>query len=185
MSPEEIKALTETLKMLSEMLEERPNEWLPLYAALGGAVAGAIASFIPTLLLEKRRDHRFAKQIQQCLLAEIAAFLEIIKRRRYLESVREVINHLKSCPKGTQASFTVHVPDHYSRVYQENCRHIGVVEREVARRIVVFHQLVDAVVQDVRPGGMVSEGASIHAFEEMEAILIQAIEVAKSLDDRT
>ena len=78
MSPDEIKALTETVRMLSEMVEAKPSQWLPVYAALGGAVAGAAASFIPTLILERRRDNKFSQQVLACIIAEISALLEII-----------------------------------------------------------------------------------------------------------
>ncbi len=181
MSPDEIKALTETVKMLKEMAESKPNEWLPVYAALGGAIAGSIASFLPTLFLEKRRDHKYSRQIQSSLLAEVSALLEIISHRKYLESIQEVIESLSTQPAGTTYSFAVDVPPHYSRVYQENCINIGVVQEDVAREIVVFHQLIDAVVQDVKLCGHVSEGAELEAFIEMEAILKRAIEIGNKI----
>ncbi len=181
MTPEDIKALTETLKLVTEMAESKPSAWLPLYAALGGAVAGAIASFFPTWILEKRRDHKFSMQVESCLLAEIFALLEIIEHRGYLNSMREVVAHLKTLPEGTTYCFTVDVPQHYSRVYQENCTNLGVVRIETAKNIVVFHQLIDAIVQDIKPGGIASVGATIEAFEQMESIFAKAIEIGHDL----
>ena len=181
MTPEEIKALTETIKILTEMAETKPNEWLPVYAALGGAVAGAIASFFPTWFLEKHRDRRYSNKIQNCLLTEISALLEIIKHRGYLTSIRAVIEHLKSQPQGSTYAFTVLVPPHYSRVYQENCRDIGLVRSDIAEKIVVFHQLIDSVVQDVQPGGVASVGATIDSYEEMEKIFSRAIQIGYDL----
>lgn len=181
MIPEDIKSLTETVKLVGEMVATKPNEWLPVYAALGGAVAGAIASFFPTWLLERRRDSNFSTQVRNCLLAEISALLEIIEHRGYLTSIREAVEHLKSQPEGTTYHFTVDVPQHYSKIYQENCCNIGVVQNNVAQKIVVFHQLIDAIVQDVKPGGIVSSGAPIEAYEELENIFSRAIEIGHEI----
>ena len=184
MTPEEIKALTETIKILTEMAETKPNEWLPVYAALCGAVAGAIASFFPTWFLEKHRDRRYSDKIQNCLLAEIYALLEIIKHRCYLTSIRAVIEHLKAQPRGTKYAFTVIVQPHYSRVYEENCRDIGLVRNDIAVKIVVFHQLIDSLVQDVQPGGVMSVGATIESYEEMEKIFSRAIQIGNDLIEK-
>lgn len=181
MSPEEIKNITETLQIMSQMLETKPDEWLPLYAALGGAVAGAIASFFPTFLLERSRENKHSRRLRASLLTEISALLEIIEHRNYRGSIKEVINHLKTQPAGTTYSFTVTVPEHYSRIYQENCKNIGAINEFDAKRIVMFHQLIDSIVQDIQPGGVVSEGTEIRAFEEMDKLFSRAMEVAHEI----
>ncbi|CAM4392683.1 hypothetical protein [Shewanella denitrificans] len=181
MSPDEIKAITETIKLLSDMAASKPNEWLPVYAALGGAVAGGLVSFFPTYFLERRRERNFSKKIESCLIAEISALIEIINQRGYLCSIKKAAEELKNQPEGTTYSFVVSVPDHYSRVYQENCMHVGVIEKTMAHDIVVFHQLIDAIVQDIKPGGIVSSGATIEAFKEMDIIFSKAISIGTKL----
>ena len=181
MSPEDAQSIAETLKVVSELTSSKPNEWLPVYAALGGAIAGAIASFFPTWLIERRREAAFAKQIESCLLAEISALVEIIDRRGYLSALKDVADYLRQSPEGTQYKFAVDVPSHYSRVYQDNCKHIGVVRSDIAQQIIVFHQLVDAVVQDMKPNGVFSEGATLETFEEMEVIFGEAMDIARKL----
>lgn len=96
MTPDDVKNLTETLQMISHMTSEKPNEWLPLYAALGGAVAGAIASFFPTLLLERNRENKQSRRLLCSLVAEISALVEIIEHRNYRDAVKEIITHLKA-----------------------------------------------------------------------------------------
>lgn len=180
LSPEEIKAVAETLKIFGDMTASKPNEWLPVFAALGGAVAGAIASFFPTWLIEKRRESAFSKQIQNCLVAEVSSLVEIIEHRNYLAAIKAAVNHLKLNPKD-KYSLVVDVPPHYSRVYQDNCKHIGVVDAQVAREIITFHQLIDAVIQDMKSDGPFSSGASLETFEEMESIFERAICIGRKL----
>ncbi|MGB0665187.1 MAG: hypothetical protein ACPGMR_15495, partial [Pontibacterium sp.] len=112
MSPEDAKPLAETLKIIGEMTASKPNEWLPVYAALGGAVAGAVASFFPTWLMEKRREISFSRQIENSLLAEIAALIEIIEHRDYLSAIQDTVDYLKDKPQGTSTVLIVDVPHH-------------------------------------------------------------------------
>ena len=177
MSPGELKSLVETLKLIGEMNESTPDPWLPLYAALGGA----IASFFPTWLIERRREKAFSKQIENCLISEISALLEIIDHRNYLATITNTVEYLKSQPKGTKASLFVDVPSHHSRVYQENCRNIGVVSDEKAKKIVIFHQLIDAVIQDIKPNGAFNSGAELETFVEMEIIFRNALDIGREL----
>lgn len=180
MSPEEVKAIADTFKIINDITATQPNEWLPLYAALGGAVAGAVASFFPTWFLAKRKESSFSKQIENCLISEISALVEIIDHRSYLSAIKEAIAHLRLQPEDTY-SLAVEVPEHYARVYQENCKNIGVVKTEVARKIITFHQLIVAIVQDLKTDGPFSSGASLETFEEMEKIFEQALCIGREL----
>lgn len=184
MTPEDAQSIAQTIKIMSELTSSEPNEWLPVYAALGGAVAGALASLLPSWLIERRREVAFSRQIERCLLAEISAIVEIIDQRGYQSTLNEIIVHLRQSPKEAQYSFYVDVPPHYSRVYQENCKHIGVVREEVAQKIIAFHQLIDAIVQDLKPSGIFSEGATLAHFEEMGVIFSKAINIARSITSR-
>jgi len=181
LTPEDVKNLTETLKMLGELIESKPNEWLPLYAALGGAIAGAIASFFPTFMLERYREKKYSRRILASLLSEISALLEIVQHRGYHKSIKDKIEYLRTQPVGSTCSFTVHVPEHYSRIYQENCANIGAIDEFYSQKIVIFHQLIDSIVQDVEPGGIISSGAKIGAFEEIDIIFTRAIQIGNEL----
>lgn len=183
MSPEEIKYLVEALKKIDEFLGTKPNEWLPVYAALGGAIAGAIVSLIPTFVLERYRENKHSSNVLAALRAEVSAFLEIIEHRKYHDSIKKVIDDLKDQPDGATYSYSVCVPDHYSRIYQANSSNIGLIDKTSAQKIVTFHQLVDAIIQDVKLGGAISNGGDIEAFKELEKIFSRAIIIGNELLD--
>ena len=181
MSPEEIKSLAETLQIATEIVQTKPNEWFPVYAALGGAFTGAIASFFPTYLLDRSRERRHSRRLLAALLAEISSILEIIKHRKYKEILDRIIDNLKEEPLGRTSTFTIDSPLHYSRIFQENCSNIGAIDKLNAPKIVIFHQLIDAAVQDVKLGGIFSNGADIHAFKETEKIFAKTIKIGNEL----
>lgn len=175
MSPDEVKIIADTYEIVKNISENKSNGLLPVYSAIGGAIAGAIFTSIPIFILERSKQKKLSKSIKASLLAEIAALLEIIKCREYVKKLDEVINTLNDKPKGAQHKIAVEVPNHYSRVYQNNCSSIGVLEECLARDIVIFHNLIDAVVQDIKVGGMMSKGFDIEGFIQTKSILKEAV----------
>ena len=182
MSPEDINGIVEILKALNDPTVVKPNEWLPVYAALGGAAMGAIVSIIPNWVIESRRERSFSKQIKRCIIAEISAILKIAEQRKYLDAIQSAVNHLKIKPNENYM-LVADIPDHYSRVYQENCKHLGVVDSKVSADIIIFYQLIDAVVQDIKPNGTFSANPTLPAYEETLNILTEALEIARNLQE--
>ena len=181
MNPQDARDLFETLKLLTDLISQRPSEWLPVYAAIGGAFVGAIASFFPILIVETYKNRMESHQIQASIIAEIAALVEVMEARGYLGSLKNIVEQFNAKPELTSYSISVDVPSHYSRIYQGNCSRIGLICSNTAVKIVRFHQLIDAVVQDVKPGGVLSRGAEKKAFIEAIAILEQALEIGEEL----
>lgn len=161
------------------------SQWVPAIAAILGAFVGAIAAFIPNLIVE---SHRFRKEsciVEASLIAEMTALIEIADERRYLSSIEQAIAHLETQPEGATLAFGVNVPSHYSRVYQANAHRIGMIQEDKATDIIRFHQLIDAVVQDVSDGGLLSAGGSVGAFKENQQILSRAFEIGRKYTGRT
>ncbi|QJT18610.1 hypothetical protein E5E96_15830 [Aeromonas sp. 1805] len=96
MNIEETALLTEAIKA---MTIKEPNEWIPVIAAIGGAVIGALSSLVPTIFIESKREKVFSQQITKCLLAEISALMRLIEVRRIIDNIEDAISHLKKQSK--------------------------------------------------------------------------------------
>ena len=167
------------------MDQQSPTNWLPAFIGLLGAVIGAVASISGTLISEKCRNQRESTQLKASLIAEINAILYAIEVRGYLKTLDEISGHLKLEPKGTKLTAQVLIPEHYSRIYQANAANIGKLDSGSAYNIVQFHQLIDAVVQDVTPGGVLAEGAELEVFEEASRMVRKAITIGKEIVRKT
>ena len=174
---EETRALESALQIIESMTANQPNEWVPVFATCLGAFVGFGASLIATFSLEKRK----AKNLLTSLKTEISAHLEIFKYREYHQSINKIIEELKEEPSDTQYAFSVIVPDHYSRIYQANCSEIGSVSSKDAKKIVTYHQLIDSVVQDVSPNGIIGQGGTLKQYVELERILSKALVLARKI----
>ena len=181
MTPEEIKGLADSISLLSVQLESRPGEWFPVIAALGGALVGAMASFIPAYYLERHKERRHSHRILSSLLAEISALLLIIENRKYHASIKEIITYLETQPPETKHAFVIQVPEHYSRIYQENCSNIGLIDQEISEKIVAFHQLIDSIVQDVRRDSTTSSFGYLEVYKQIDNIFTQALAIGEEL----
>ncbi|MDP1539506.1 MAG: hypothetical protein Q8L72_02500 [Moraxellaceae bacterium] len=171
METQQLLEAAQTIEVLQSLFRSEPNEWLPVIAAIGGAFVGGISTFFPSYFLEARRHRLERKGITAALISEISALLKIIERRNFLGGFFDAIQYLEENPND-RYTLTVKVPDHYSRVYQSHIDRIGLVEPKLAADIIEFHQLIDAVVQDIVPGSPLQEyGGDIEAFEELIKIL--------------
>ncbi len=162
--------LTVVLDAISKL---QPNEWIPVISALGGALVGGLVSFY----LEDRKQEQFALQVRNCIIAEISALVRVIESRKYVEAIEEAVEHLQDKPTDI---YTLHadIPIHYSQIYQEQCRNLSVLYRMVARDIINFYQLIDTVVQDIKPEGTFLKHPSLEALE----LFRLAVKIGKSLD---
>ena len=167
------------------MNEVSVSLWFPAITALIGTLVGAVASFIPALITEHFKAKREATVLRASLVSEVQGLMEIAVARQYLAELRTICTHLASQPPGTTMRFEVMVPNHYSRIYQANCQHIGKIDHQTAVQIVLFHQFADAVVQDIQPGGPLAAGAELTAFQEAAQILSRAMSVGEQLCSRT
>ena len=161
------------------------SQWIPALAGILGALVGSIATFIPNLIVESRRNRKESKLVEASLIAEMTALVEIAEERRFLPSLELVISHLENQPAGSKSFLSANIPLHYSRVYQANVHRIGIVEQTKATDIIRFYQLIDAIVQDISEGGVLSEGGTIDAFRENHRILTRAFEISRRYQART
>lgn len=163
------------------MSDIEPNTLVPAIAAIAGAFVGSVTTIIPTLITGWFGRRRETIQIQAALLAEIGALVEIAEERKYLRGLENARKYLEQQPSGSTHCLAVRIPEHYSRIYQANAERIGLMKPELARKIVHFHQFVDAIVQDVTPGGPLAEGCELEGFVEAEKILRRALEIGREV----
>jgi hypothetical protein len=157
----------EILKGLKGLLADT-NPYLPVYSAIGGAFIGAISTFIPAIFIENLKARRDRKSLTFAIYAEISATLKLIEFRQYIEHIHVVIQRLKQgiIPNAT---YQIIVPDDYCLVYKSNISKIGTLDSNIQIQLVQFYQLLEGVIQDVKPGGILN--ATPQGLEQFESVL--------------
>ncbi|MDH4871991.1 hypothetical protein [Pseudomonas sp. BN515] len=184
METQQLLEAVQTIQVIKTLFTDKPNEWLPVVAAIGGAFVGGVSTFFPAHFVEHFKNKREAKAIEIALISEISAILTIAEHRDYLGGFREVVEYLKKNPDA-RYKYTVRIPDHYSRVYQGHVDRIGKIAPPLSSKIIEFHQLIDAIVQDISPDGLIQEeGGDLETFEELLMIYGKALDIGMELTGR-
>lgn len=155
-----------------------------LVAAITGlsAVAG-------NLWLFRAQTVREQKSVRAALLAEVAALLDVIEKRGFVNSLRSYERFLEPLDQwqldelDTNAfRYNIVVDSQFNRVYQQNVTRLGSLSPSEAKRIVQFHSLCESVRADVTDGGHLAGGStSAEAWKEAADILEQAIAIGQTL----
>ena len=183
-SPQLIELL-KAINEIKETLSNQSNEWLAVYAAIGGAFVGAISTYFPTLFIEKHKVKSTSNSIKVALVTEVEVILNLIEARSYLSGIQEIINKLEQNPELTH-SYQVDVPPHYSRIYQTHVSNLGLLDPKLVKDIVSFYQLLDAIIQDIKPGGTIGGNfVGLDHFKELHKMMSLAIKVGDRIKNNT
>ncbi|WP_417548632.1 hypothetical protein [Marinobacter segnicrescens] len=181
MDTQQLLEAAQTIDILQSMFAGDKNEWLPVIAAIGGAFVGGVSTFLPSYLLERRKLKQEIRSVETALVSEVSALLEVIEHRRYVYGLEESVYYLEHHPDKKKI-FSVKIPVHYSRIYQEHISKIGLLHPKLSAKIIRFHQLIDSGVQDISAGGFVAEtGGDVHDFEELLEIFHTAIKIGREI----
>ena len=174
-------------------------DWSPVVQSLAAtnwtavlvALVSAFAALVGPVRLWKKQMKKESESVKASLFAEVAALVEIVERRKYVQSLRayeELLRAQLASPYSAfhkdQGSkrFEVHLDSQFNRVYQGNVSKLGVLTAEDAKQIVRFHQLADSVRLDVMPGGFLAKGTeNPEAFKETAELLEMALDIGRAL----
>lgn len=180
MTPDELQAVTQAVRDATP----QASVISPIVIGFFGAVFGAVSAVLSNWFLEWRKGRVQQQALLGSLTAEITAIIAIVEARGYMTDIQTCIEVAGKTPGG-RASLEIRVPSHYSRIYQENADKIGLLPLDRAVSIIAFHQAIDAVVQDVIPGGAFnSPGAPQESFVQGKAILERALKIGLAIVGR-
>ncbi|MFI8011594.1 hypothetical protein ACIF8R_15645 [Acinetobacter sp. ABJ_C4_1] len=155
-------------------------------STLNTAIAVAILSAGISFLIQyffKRYDSRIhAKTIKKAIISEITATLKLIEKRRYSEFLQECIHELAT-GKTFKVLASIEQQQNLFPVYKSNIDKIGVLNANLASKIVMFYALLESVLVDTNSKGLLNnaEYSTLEAFQETFAILNEAIALGNEI----
>lgn len=175
---ETVLNVIEILKNLKTLLTDT-NPYLPIYSALGGAFIGAVSTFIPTSITNFINNRRERKSLTFAIYAEISATVELISLRGYVGDIKSLLEKMRN-GSIQHAIFQIIVPEDYCIIYKNNVTHIGKLDPNLQVSIAKFYQLLEATIQDVKPGGLLNQAPQgVRAFEELLFITEEMLSLGK------
>jgi len=122
------------------------KDFLPFTAA-AGVVVGALVSNFGTYLLEKRKQAAESKRLALAFRGEIRALLELVKRRKYIETFQWFIEQMEST--GNKYYPKMQIRREYFPVFTNNVGHIGLLKNPLPELIAQFYIQANSVLEDI------------------------------------
>lgn len=173
----------ELVTALTPMMKtgDTSNYWAAALGA-GGAVAGALAAYIPNACIARKLRENQAKSTAFQLYAEINSTLVLANKRGYRKGLEKVCAAM-ALGAITSRSITVQVPDDRFIVFKANLSNIGLLPPALQTKIVMLYQIMESLVQDMKPGGFLNAypGGGRTEFEEALQLFVSAEELAKEV----
>lgn len=152
--PKSILETIEIIRAVKSLFIEQ-NQYLPVYSALGGAFVGAVSSFFPNYIIGKLKDRKDRRSTTLQLYAEIKATIELAEHRSYIQDLERVVEAFES-KQITSCTYQIQVPEDRFPIFKCSLDRLGMLEIDLQVKVVEFYQLLEAVVQDVMPGGVLN-----------------------------
>lgn len=161
------------------------EEIITAIPSLLGAFVGGFVVFLSTYVLWKIQKDEEKKAITSAMLTEIAATLELIKARDYVAEMRRILAQIES-GQIPGSNFEVIVPDDHSLIYKQNASKIGLLPDHVRDRVVLFHQILEGIICDVKPGGHIArDNVGKEEFEELIDMCERLITIGNELKSQS
>lgn len=160
--------------------------WSVVAAIAPSLVTGAVALAAGPLFsfwMARSNSRKEAETLRATLVAEVSGILDLINTRDYMAG-------LKAGAAGLlQMGLSVDVPDSYFQVYRANLGKLGLLPPTTAEHIVYFYMLLEAVKQDVKPGGALNDpkvpfDQKVQGFVVDVELLGRAIEIGETIRGR-
>jgi hypothetical protein len=162
------KTILETVEIIRAVksLFVEQNPYLPMYSALGGAFVGAVSSFFPNYIIGKLKDCKERRSTTLQLYAEVKATIELAEHRNYIQQLERVVEAFNSKQR-TSCPYQIQVSEDRFPIFKSSLDRLGMLDVDIQVKVVEFYQLLEAIVQDVKPGGLLNATpAPVEAFQE-------------------
>lgn len=123
-------------------------------------IVGGYVTYLAQSMIDKKNRKAEAESLLNAIKYEIKTALILIKKRGYLELLEEGIScypstekldsHIKS-NNGDIPTMIVDKHHIYNIIYKNNISKIGLIDKNIAIKIVQFYGLVEAILQDFIP----------------------------------
>jgi ribosomal protein S16 len=177
MEPAQTVELLKAAKTLCEASQDAFTPWIGVI----GAIGGAIAAIVPNALMAKISSKERANSAKLQIYAEIKSTLEVERHRAYGENLSKVVASFKAGAI-QRYSYKVEVTEDRFPIYKANLQNLGLLNPLLQVKIVRFYQIVEAIVQDIKPGGLLNAApVGVEPFEEVAKLLVEAKSIGTSI----
>ncbi len=110
------------------------------------ALISFISSFIIQLIFRRLDRSKNIDTIQIALITEIEATLYIIKKRDYLNFLKNLTHNFK---QDTPIEININIQSDYCPIFKSNLDKIGLLNKNLVSNIVIFHTTISCLLSEI------------------------------------
>ncbi|HDS6502755.1 TPA: hypothetical protein QH250_001501 [Enterobacter asburiae] len=126
------------------------NQLIAAGSGLVGAFIGAAISGWVNHRISKENHNREVESFKAGFVSEVQSLQTIIAERDYLNAFQKFSEH-PDILAGEKVHYEILIPDNYARFYNANLNKIGLMGPKLSSKLIQYHQLLQAIVQDLQP----------------------------------
>lgn len=160
---------TQTIELLKQAkpLFEGPDPYLLALIAILGTALGALVSFFPMYWHSKAQRKQLRISVAAQIYAEVKAILQVEQHRGYIRDVKLVVEAFER-GEITSRAYQVQISADRFLIYKANLQNLSLLDGNLQVEVVTLYQLMEAVVQDIKPGGILNTPPAGHKqFSEL------------------
>ena len=137
------------------------------------AIGGALTAFFPSYWLARIKEKELKQSVATQIYAELKAILKTEQHRGYIKDIREILVAFDN-NEIEDYSYKVETGDERFLIYKSNLHNLGLLNPKTQGKIVLVYQLMEAVIQDIKPGGILnSDYVGRKPYQELLNIMIE------------
>lgn len=150
--------------------------------AIISVLCGSIGAYLGTKHIERIKMENEKKSLQAGFISEIRSLIALIEKREYLRHFEDTLKKIEIAGPKHREKLYIHIPDGYAIFYRTNAGKVGLLSPEKTQNIILFHQLLQAVVQDFHSDAHTyKNGFDYETLSQAIDILRQAIDVGEKI----
>ncbi|MEI9825515.1 hypothetical protein V5027_00210 [Enterobacter bugandensis] len=157
------------------------NQLIAAGSGLIGAFIGAGISGFINHRISNDAHKREIESFKAGFVAEVQALQLIITERDYLKAFQDFAQH-PDILAGAKVTYDVLIPDNYARFYNANLNKVGLLGQELSSKLIQYHQLLQAIVQDLQPDSApMKSGFDKETLDETIRIFSKALRIGDEI----
>lgn len=129
----------------------------------------------------KSQRKQLRNSVAAQMYAEVKAILQVEQHRGYIRDVRSVVEAFER-GEITSSAYQVQISDSRFLIYKANLQNLPLLNGNLQVKVVTLYQLMEAVVQDIKPGGILNIPPAGHKqFSELLEILMNIRKLADEI----
>ncbi len=120
------------------------NFWLPFASGIATALVGSTIAPLLVGWWQRRTERR---NLRAAFSSEVAALLEIVKKRRYIEDLEAFVDDLRRT--GGNSLFTISVTREFMPVFRSHAANLGLLKVDEAKKLTTFYMLGQGLLEDL------------------------------------